>query len=124
MRNTKTPLPLALRARKLSLRAMFVPVPILVAIVMLIAFLLFLLRRRSGSDMIDQQRREAERIARSGGSSSPGTSKLTRHDVQHLLEEPEIAAALAAGKKIKAIKLVRARTGLGLKESKELVERR
>ena len=39
------------------------------------------------------------------------------------LADPEVRAALARGNKIGAIKRVRERTGLGLKESKELVER-
>ena len=40
-----------------------------------------------------------------------------------MLADPEVAMALAANKKIEAIKLVREKTGLGLKEAKELVER-
>jgi ribosomal protein L7/L12 len=40
-----------------------------------------------------------------------------------VLEDPAVRAALAEGNKILAIKLVRERTGLGLKESKDLVER-
>ena len=40
-----------------------------------------------------------------------------------MLAVPEIRLALAGGNKIEAIKLVRERTGLGLKEAKELIER-
>ena len=36
---------------------------------------------------------------------------------------PKVLEALRSGNKIEAIKLVRERTGLGLKESKDLVER-
>lgn len=37
---------------------------------------------------------------------------------------PEVEQAIAAGRKIDAIKLVREETGLGLKEAKELVDAR
>jgi ribosomal protein L7/L12 len=101
---------------------MNVPIPVLVAIVLLIAFLLFLLRRRSNRTMLDQQRHDSG-MASPTASRRSRASRLTRHDMQHLLEEPDIAKAIAAGRKIEAIKLVRARTGLGLEEAKDLVER-
>ncbi len=102
---------------------MFVPIPALVAIAVVIAFLLFLLMRRGSRDMLDEQRREAGVSSpRPSLTRQPSTNRLTRHDIDHILDEPDIAAALAAGHKIKAIKLVRERTGLGLKESKDLVE--
>ncbi|MEZ5710800.1 MAG: 50S ribosomal protein L7/L12 [Blastomonas sp.] len=41
------------------------------------------------------------------------------HDIIH---DPEVRALISAGHKIEAIKVVRERTGLGLKEAKELVE--
>lgn len=37
--------------------------------------------------------------------------------------EPEVMAALAEGRKIEAIKILREKRGLGLKEAKELVEK-
>lgn len=46
---------------------------------------------------------------------------MNPNDPSHL--PPEAAAALRAGKKIEAIKIVRERLGIGLKEAKELVER-
>lgn len=42
------------------------------------------------------------------------------HDAAH---DPDVLALARDGKKIEAIKIVRERTGLGLKEAKELVER-
>ena len=44
--------------------------------------------------------------------------------LRHLSEadRAEIAQEIASGKKISAIKLVRAKTGMGLKEAKEFVE--
>ena len=75
------------------------------------------LRRHSGEDMIERQRRE---VARELKHSTPHTS---RSDEAALLAVPEIRAALDNGRKIEAIKLLRERTGLGLKEAKELVER-
>jgi len=65
-------------------------------------------RRRGGVEMVERQRRERP---------SASFGELT------VLASPEVRAALGAGRKIDAIKLVRERTGLGLKEAKELVER-
>ena len=92
--------------------------PVIVAAIGLILLLLFLLMRRGSGDMIERQRREASVRAR---PRIPAPA--TRADEAALLAEPEIREALDGGHKIEAIKLVRERTGLGLKEAKELVER-
>jgi hypothetical protein len=51
-----------------------------------------------------------------------GASRIAAHAARAL--PPDAAQALARGDKIGAIKLVRAETGLGLKEAKEWVEAR
>ena len=87
---------------------MFVPLWILIPA----ALLLFVLLSRaisSGSrDMIEKQR---------AAVFEPGSDHLT------VLAQPDVQAALMNRRKIEAIKLVRERTGLGLKEAKQLVER-
>jgi ribosomal protein L7/L12 len=88
---------------------MFVP---LWLIVVTLAALLLLgglaLRGRGGGEMVERQRR----------ASPAPTSE------QHaVMADAEVRAALERGNKIEAIKLVRERTGLGLKEAKDLVER-
>lgn len=112
---------------------MYVPIPALVAIAAVIALLLFLLVRGRSGDMLEQQRREAGLQARSSSKAAAQTRSSSKAvaqtktpaspDLHHLLREPDIAEAIAKGKKIKAIKLVRERSGLGLKEAKELVDR-
>lgn len=97
---------------------MYVSMPIIVAVVGIILLLLFLLMRRKSGDMIERQRREAAVRARPR-IPAPATPE----GEAALLAEPEVREALDAGHKIEAIKLVRERTGLGLKEAKELVER-
>jgi ribosomal protein L7/L12 len=88
---------------------MFVPLWLIGLTLVLLAVLAALaFRRRGAGEMIDRQRR-ATRIASSGELAA--------------LASPEVRAALGGGRKIEAIKLVRERTGLGLREAKELVER-
>lgn len=88
---------------------MFVPLWILIPAALLL--ILLLVRALSGGrrDMIEQQR---------AASFEPGSDHLT------VLAQPDVQDAIAQGRKIEAIRLVRERTGLGLKESKQLVERR
>ena len=77
------------------------------ALVLLLA--ITALRRSGGSgDMIERQRRAAP--------PPPPADHL------EVLASAEVRAALVGRNKIEAIKLVRERTGLGLKEAKELVE--
>jgi len=94
---------------------MFVPlwlIGLTVALVLVLGTLAF---RRGGSEMLDRQRRASPHLA--------PTPAPVSTDQRTVLASPEIRAALARGDKIGAIKLVRDRTGLGLKEAKELVER-
>ena len=98
---------------------MFVPLWLLalagVAFVLLV-WLAF--RPRGGGEMIQGQQRDARRTA----SHSPTHGAVSQSGEAAILV-PEIRAALARGQKIEAIRLVRERTGLGLKEAKDLVER-
>jgi len=93
---------------------MFVPLPLIALAVLALVVLALLARRRGGGDMIEQQRRMAP---------PPPARRMTGESAEKILAQPDIAAAIAAGHKIEAIKLVRERTGLGLKEAKDLVER-
>jgi large subunit ribosomal protein L7/L12 len=95
---------------------MYVSMPVLAAIA--IAFLVLLalaVRRRSGErDLIAPPRAEA--WPRSRGAAA-GNASLTPE------LEAEVRALNSAGRKIEAIKRLRAATGLGLAEAKALVER-
>ena len=77
------------------------------------------IRPRSGGEMIQDQQRDARRLS---DHAAPPPGAL-RPEEAALLAVPEIGAALAGGNKIEAIKQVRERTGLGLKDATELVER-
>jgi ribosomal protein L7/L12 len=93
---------------------MFVPIWLLVLAGVAIAVLALaaVSRGRSSGEMIEHQQRNARRMSPQAG---PGDEAV--------LAVPEVRLALASGQKIEAIRLVREHTGLGLKESKELVER-
>lgn len=91
---------------------MYVPLPFVAATVVLLLVLALLAFRRRGGDMLEDQRREARSRA------------VPSAELRALLDRPDIAEAIAQGRKIEAIRLVRERSGLGLKEAKELVERR
>ena len=101
---------------------MFVPLWLIAAAGLAFALLAWLaLRPRgertgSGRDMLETQRRSA-------GRSGLGDSRPPPADQLDLLARPEIRGALESGRKIEAIKLLRERSGLGLREAKELVER-
>ena len=100
-----------------------------------IAIALFLLMRRGRSDdMIERQKREtsglfdkAPRPDHSGHNSGRISNQRApdnlRSDEAALLAVPEIRSAMERRRKIEAIKLVRERAGIGLKDAKELVER-
>lgn len=90
----------------------------------------WLLRRHSGEDMIARQKRKTiasmDRRPVSGTPRNMSRSAAPdnlRTDVEAVLAVPEIRRALEKGRKIEAIKLVRERAGLGLKEAKDLVDR-
>ena len=88
-------------------------VPLWLLSLIVLAFLVLLrlaLRGRYGGDMIERQRRAAP------PALAPGEEAAVR-------ARPDVAAALASGSKIEAVKAVREASGLGLKEAKELVER-
>ncbi|MEZ5682559.1 MAG: ribosomal protein L7/L12 [Erythrobacter sp.] len=87
---------------------MFVPLPFLALAVVALILLALVARRRGGGDMIERQRRDTPTIP---------------VDADKVLADPDVAAAISANRKIEAIKLVRLKTGLGLKEAKDLVER-
>jgi large subunit ribosomal protein L7/L12 len=105
---------------------MFVPVPVLAAFG--IAFLVLLLmafRRRSGErDLVAPPRRSGS-PAPSPRAVPPGAWSAGAAPIGDLAAEVDgdVRALMAAGRKIEAIKLVRASTGLGLAEAKDLVER-
>jgi hypothetical protein len=104
---------------------MYLPVPALVAIaIAFLVLLLLALRRRSADrDLIAPPRTGSPPPApraeprRAWPAGAPPIGDLAAEI------DAEVRAALAAGNKIEAIKLVRAATGLGLAEAKEMVER-
>ena len=63
---------------------------------------------------------QAEMIERQRHAAPP---TLAPGEEAALRARPDVAAALASGSKIEAIKALREASGLGLKEAKELVER-
>jgi ribosomal protein L7/L12 len=87
---------------------MFVPWWIIALTIVLLLVLGDRALRRSSGEMLAEQRRA-------------GAMPNVEH--RAVLAEPEISAALAKGETITAIRLVRKRTGLGLREAKELIER-
>ena len=87
-----------------------------------------LLRRRSGEDMIARQKRKTiaqmdTQMDRAPSGHHGAAPDNRRSDVEALLAIPEIRQALEKRRKIEAIKLVRERAGLGLKEAKDIVDR-
>ena len=87
---------------------MFVPLWILIPAALLLLVLLGRAIAGGRRDMIAEQRAQV---------FEPGSDHLT------VLAQPDVSDAIAGRRKIEAIKLVRERTGLGLKEAKQLVER-
>ncbi len=84
--------------------------------------------RRTGGDMIEQQRRDASSFGHRTPTPPRAPEPLTPPRIGpeggtiDLSNDPEVRAAFMNGRKIEAIKLVRERTGLGLKEAKDIVE--
>ena len=97
---------------------MFVPIWLIVLTGLVIVILAMLAFRRGGrGDMLEEQRRN---------TPIPPAAPLPaadRQDDAQVMALPQVQEALNRGKKIAAIKQVRIATGMGLKESKELVER-
>ena len=87
---------------------MFVPLWLLIPGCVLLLVLLVRTIAGGNREMIASQR---------ASTFQPGSDHLT------VLAQREVQQAIASNNKIEAIKLVRERTGLGLKEAKQLVER-
>ncbi len=87
-----------------------------------------ILLRRTGGDMIEQQRRDTASFERPTPTPPRAPEPLSSPRISpeggtiDLSDDPEIRAAFMNGRKIEAIKLVRERTGLGLREAKDIVE--
>jgi|GEM_PF-1595687 len=95
-----------------------------------LAFVLLAMRafgRRSGGDMIEQQRKATPRAPSPVPPPLAGDADLAPHNPPSaeaaLMAIPEVRSALERGRKIEAIRHVREATGMGLKEAKQLVER-
>jgi hypothetical protein len=97
---------------------MFLPVPVLAAIgAAFLLLLLLVLRRRSGErDLIAPPQSRLPQSRSWPAGAAPIADLAAEVDGQ-------VRSALAAGNTIEAIKLVRAATGLGLAEAKDMVER-
>jgi hypothetical protein len=90
-----------------------------VAAVVVIGILLLMRRdrpRRIGGGPDDPPSPQRPREPSPGIAQDPALSHLSEAD------RTEIAHEIASGRKISAIKLVREKTGMGLKEAKEFVE--
>jgi large subunit ribosomal protein L7/L12 len=105
---------------------MFVPVPVLatLGIAFLVLLLLAFRRRSSERDLMAPPPRTGSPAPapRAGPARSSPAGAAPIGDLAAEIQG-EVSALVAAGRKIDAIKLVRASTGLGLAEAKELVER-
>jgi hypothetical protein len=105
---------------------MYLPVPVLAAIgvAFLVLLLLLALRRRGGErDLIaPPPARTPAPPPRAGPAHAWPAGAAPIGDLAEDVAG-EVRASLAAGNKIEAIKLVRAATGLGLAEAKDIVER-
>jgi ribosomal protein L7/L12 len=98
---------------------MFIPFWLIGLTLALLFVLVTLAFRRGGGDMIELQQRASPRAnARVAPTAAPAST-----DAFAVIASPDVQAALADGNKIAAIKLVRERTGLGLGEARDLVER-
>jgi ribosomal protein L7/L12 len=99
---------------------MFIPFWLIGLTLALLFVLVTLAFRRGGGDMIELQQRASPSGARPriAPTAAPAST-----DAFAVIASPDVQAALADGNKIAAIKLVRERTGLGLGEARDLVER-
>ncbi|HEY5710669.1 MAG TPA: ribosomal protein L7/L12 [Allosphingosinicella sp.] len=99
---------------------MYLPVPVLAAIGLAFLILVFLAFRRRGGD------RDLMAPPRLGTAPPPMATPLPGTPLTGSVPpelEAEVRRLVAAGNKIEAIKQLRAATGLGLRETKEMVER-
>ena len=104
---------------------MYLPVPVLAALgIAFLVLALLALRRRGGErDLIAPPRPGP--VPPPPRAEPPRSWPAGAAPIGDLAAEldGEVRALLAAGRKIEAIKVVRAATGMGLAEAKELVER-
>ena len=104
---------------------MYLPVPVLAAIgVAFLVLALLAFRRRGGErDLIAPPRLGAPMAPPRAEPPRPWPAGAA--PIGDLADEiaGEVRELLAAGRKLEAIKLVRAATGMGLAEAKEMVER-
>jgi large subunit ribosomal protein L7/L12 len=93
---------------------MFIPIPVLIVAGLVVLLLLALILRpaRRRDPLMGGQ----PPIARTRKPPPPAAATLPPET------EAQVRVLLAAGRKIEAIKLARDATGLGLKQTKELVE--
>ncbi len=97
---------------------MFVPIWLIVLTGMLVvALALAAFRPRDSGDMLEEQRRNAPT------PPPPALGPGEELDEAKVMALPQVQDALRRRRKIEAIRYVREATGLGLKESKLLVER-
>jgi large subunit ribosomal protein L7/L12 len=97
----------------------YLSVPVLGALgIAFVALVILAWRRRAGArDLIAPPRQGAPAPPRAWPAGAAPIGDLPAHIAE------EVRALNAAGRKIDAIRLVRAATGLGLAEAKEMVER-
>jgi large subunit ribosomal protein L7/L12 len=105
----------------------FVPLPILIAVGVVFAILLALVLRRSRvrDPLLGGQSpvyRPASPRHQPPVSAAVDVSVGERANVLSPDVQARVIALLSAGRKIEAIKIAREATGLGLRESKDLVE--
>ena len=104
---------------------MYLPIPVLIAAgAIVLALLAFALRRRGGGrDLIAPPRFDAPPPAPVQPPSRPWPSGAAPIGDLPAEVAAEVRALLAVDRKIEAIKVARAATGLSLADAKELVER-
>ena len=102
---------------------MYVPLWVIVAVAAFVILLIgMVLRGRSRADELIERQRHA---APSGHRRTATHGRPAGGDepAEAALSHPDVVRALDGNRKIEAIRHVRAHSGLGLKASKELVER-
>jgi hypothetical protein len=104
---------------------MYLPVPVLAALGIAVLVLAALaLRRRGGArDLIAPPRPGAPMPPPRAEPARPWPAGAAPIGDLPPELEAEVRALLAAGQKIEAIKQIRAATGIGLREAKEMAER-
>ncbi|MGH6615702.1 ribosomal protein L7/L12 [Sphingomonas sp.] len=106
---------------------MFVPLPILIALGVVFVILLALVLRRSRvrDPLLGGQPPVYRPVPTRYQPPASAAVDVSGSEPSHVLSpevEAQVIALLSAGRKIEAIKVAREATGLGLRESKDLVE--